>query len=159
MATTPGYSFAPTFENAALAQQGGSPAELPQGSVKVLNYKLPTSAKSRGISPLMGDAPSGGFGSAVLQSVLQTVLGPDAAAAIKAAIPGGTPVKDPGLGGVMPPVGGPPAPIFTSSAPSAPGLPVRPPKSSAPDAVITPAGFAESAGISNPFAGRGGGRF
>lgn len=87
-----GYSFAPTFENADLGKRGGSPAEFPQGSVKVLNFQIPRIAGAPGpnaISPLVGDTPSGAsFGSSVLQSVLHTVLGPDAGAAAASASPG-----------------------------------------------------------------------
>ena len=85
-----GYSFAPTFENAETAKRGGSPAEFPQGSIQVLNFRLPRVAGAPGpnaLSPLVGDRPSGGFGNAVLQSVLQTVLGPEAAAAVTSALP------------------------------------------------------------------------
>lgn len=95
MATTAlGYSFAPTFENAELGKRGGAPGDFPQGSLQVLNFRLPSvtgAPGSNALSPLTGDRPTGGFGSAVLQSVLHTVLGPDAAAALTAAMPSAAP--------------------------------------------------------------------
>lgn len=82
MADPIGASFAPTFENADLAARGGVAGSFPQGAIQILNYRLPTVGGAAGvpgsISPLLGDTRRGGFGSAVLQSVLHTILGPDA---------------------------------------------------------------------------------
>src|SRR5438132_9063804 len=86
MAEHLGARFAPTFDNADLAKRGGAPGQFPQGAIQILNYRLPTVAGAAGIpgslSPLIGDHPSGGFGNAVLQSVLHTILGPDAGAGL-----------------------------------------------------------------------------
>lgn len=86
MADQLGASFAPTFDNADLAKRGQVGGQFPQGSLQVLNYRLPSVAGAAGIpgsiSPLLGDQRRGGFGSAVLQSVLHTILGPDAGAGL-----------------------------------------------------------------------------
>lgn len=82
---TPGALFAPTFENAELASARGGPA--PQGPLQVLSYRLkPTPAVRGGFSPLASDRRSGVGNNALIQSVLQTVLGPEAAQAFLASI-------------------------------------------------------------------------
>lgn len=149
MATTPGYTFAPTFENAEMGRRGGSPGEFPQGSIQVLNFRLPRVAGAPGpnsVSPLVGDRPTGGFGSAVLQSVLQTVLGPDQAAALTAApaaasrSPLSAQAADPGsailtqlLRGSSSAAPSTQGPDFSAPAPVITG----PPPSRAPDPVVT----------------------
>lgn len=81
-----GYSFSPTQENAQLARTGQVAGAAPQGAIKTLNFRLPAQvgrASARSISPLVGQQSAGsGFGGAVLQSVLRTVLGVEAAAAL-----------------------------------------------------------------------------
>lgn len=81
-----GYSFAPTFENAQQVRGGGAAGAQPQGAIQTLNFRLPSvtgAASSRALSPLVGDQQRGSsFGSAVLESVLRTVLGSDAVAAL-----------------------------------------------------------------------------
>lgn len=83
-----GYAFAPTSDQAAQAKAGTvSPPAGGQQSLTTLNFKLPSASGDVGaaaevpgaISPLIGVQPSGGgsLSSAVLQSVLRTVLGPD----------------------------------------------------------------------------------
>lgn len=72
-----GIAFAPTSDNAAMA--GKTPGTAPQFSspVQVLNYRLPT-VSPNAISPLMSQQQQGsGISSAVLESVLKTVFGPD----------------------------------------------------------------------------------
>src|SRR5688572_17472990 len=97
-----GYSFAPTFENAE--RRGVGPR--PQGAIQTLNYRLPqvTGAPSR-LSPLVSDTPSMGFGNAVIQSVLRTILGPDAAASMPNSGHAGMPGQG-SMGGVPGAVGG-----------------------------------------------------
>jgi hypothetical protein len=72
-----GFAFAPTFENARM-EPGRGAGSQPQGAVQTLNYRLPRVSPGA-ISPLVGDRPAqGGFSSAVIESVLRTILGPDA---------------------------------------------------------------------------------
>jgi hypothetical protein len=82
-----GYSFAPTFDNQDTLRRGGRPGTLQQGQspLQVLHYELPRAGGNRlgSFSPLAGQGLRGtGIGSAVLQSVLRTVLGPEAAAGL-----------------------------------------------------------------------------
>lgn len=125
-----GYSFAPTFENAELAGRSGGPQA--QGPLQVLSYRLKRSpAITGGFSPLAGDQMSGASNSALIQSILHTVLGPDAAQAFLSSLssgvgggmgggmsmpannapvvkPGGEGVKLPTEGGSIAPPAGPP---------------------------------------------------
>lgn len=73
-----GYSFAPTQANADQAK--ASPPFGAQGAIKTLSYQLPkvTGAAGGGLSPLVGSEQHGsGITSAVLQSVLRAVFGPE----------------------------------------------------------------------------------
>lgn len=73
-----GFSFAPTFDNAEQAR-GQMTNAAPQGSIQTLNFALPK--VNNAPSPLVSDSRrSATFGGAVLESVLKTVLGPEAAA-------------------------------------------------------------------------------
>lgn len=76
-----GYAFAPSFENAEMGRQGGSPPTAPQGALQTINYQLPArfAGAPGGLSPLQGQDMAGqGRTSAVIQSILRTVLGPGA---------------------------------------------------------------------------------
>jgi len=78
-----GVNFAPTFAGAEQARQQGAQAQ-PQGALRTLSFRLPQvtgSASKNSLSPLVTNAPAGGFGGAVLQSVLRTILGSDALSA------------------------------------------------------------------------------
>lgn len=76
-----GYSFAPTFDQAELGKRGGVPPTRPQSSLQTLNYSLPSQTSAHAISPKVGNNQLGSsISSAVLQHVLQTVLGSDAGA-------------------------------------------------------------------------------
>lgn len=82
-----GYAFSPTTEQAAQAKHGqASPPFGSQGAIQTLNYSLPKVtgvAGASALSPMLGDTQLGsGITSAVLQSVLRTVLGPDHASLI-----------------------------------------------------------------------------
>lgn len=73
-----GASFAPTNENAQIA--GKTPGTAPSFSrpIQTLNFRLPSVKNAP--SPLLSQDQAGsGIGQAVLQSVLKTVLGVDAA--------------------------------------------------------------------------------
>ena len=85
MANPIGYSFAPTFQNAELAQQGATPGTAAQQALQTLTFKLkPKMAGAPGLSPLQGSERVGSsIGEAVLASVLRTVLGIDAAALLQ----------------------------------------------------------------------------
>lgn len=75
-----GYSFEPTMESADRARRGGVPGAAPQGAIQTLNFRLPRVTGAASLSPLTGqDRVGTNFGGAVLQSVLKTVLGPQAA--------------------------------------------------------------------------------
>ena len=84
-----GYSFAPTFENAAQAKS--TPGGTPQGAIQTLNFRLPRvtgAASAHALSPLVGQERVGAnFGGAVLESVLRTVLGAEQASAILSGSP------------------------------------------------------------------------
>lgn len=84
-----GYAFSPTEAQAAEARSGQvSPPFGSQGSIRTLNYSLPKITGAAGISPLVSDQRQGsGISSAVLESVLRTVLGPDHANMILAPSP------------------------------------------------------------------------
>lgn len=72
-----GYSFAPTGENAEQGKQGGKPPQTSQSALQTINYRLPKVQGSAAISPLISQDQAGSpFSSAVIQSVLRTVLGP-----------------------------------------------------------------------------------
>lgn len=78
-----GYSFAPTQAAADQTKAGGAPAFGAQGALKTLNFSIPKVTGAAGLSPLVGDQPSGaGISVTVLESVLRTVLGPDHAAMV-----------------------------------------------------------------------------
>ncbi len=92
-----GYAFSPTQAQADQAKAGQvSPPFGSQGAVKTLNFSLPKvtgAAGSSALSPLVGEQRRGpGISSAVLESVLRTVLGPDHAAMVLAPqpMPGGS---------------------------------------------------------------------
>lgn len=73
---TLGYAFAPTFDAAEEGKYGGSPAMTAQSPLQVLSYRLPKfKGAGGGLSPLQGDMRSGALSSAVIESVLRTVLG------------------------------------------------------------------------------------
>lgn len=80
MAAGIGFSFEPNAD-AGTAPGGSAPAFGSQSSIKTLNYQLPAqtgAVGAAGISPLVSQQRQGsGITSAVLQSVLRTVLGPD----------------------------------------------------------------------------------
>lgn len=96
-----GYSFAPTFENAQMEPRRGA-GNLPQGAIQTLNYRLPR-VTSGAISPLVSDQPAKtGFSSAVIESVLRTILGPEAFALGTSGLPQNEMVgalNQPGQGG------------------------------------------------------------
>lgn len=76
-----GYAFAPTFSNADLGKQGGSPPATPQGALQTLSFNLGprVAGAPGGLSPLQGTNQAGSsISQAVLASVLRTVLGADA---------------------------------------------------------------------------------
>lgn len=75
-----GYNFAPTFENAETGRRG-QPADQAQRAIQTLSFQLPkfAGAGRTGVSPLQGQPFAGSpISQAVLQSVLRTILGPDA---------------------------------------------------------------------------------
>ncbi len=148
MAGLPGWTFAPTFENAELARRGGSPVGTNQDAIQVLNFQLPKevgAASANAISPLVGSERRGvNLGSAVLDSVLKTILGADAASALLSGSPAaaapGRPGRDRGSdflsglggddhttsrpqggGGSSSPQGGLQAPPFGQEVPTLPG--------------------------------------
>lgn len=97
-----GYSFAPTSDQAAQAKGGQvSPPFGSQGAIKTLNYSLPKvtgAAGAASISPQVTQNKYGsGITSAVLESVLRTVLGPDHAGMVLGSSP--TPQNAGGFGG------------------------------------------------------------
>lgn len=75
-----GYAFAPTTENAQERPRGGM--DQSQRALQTLSFSLPTFAgagRRKGLSPLQGQSFAGSpMSQAVLQSVLRTVLGPEA---------------------------------------------------------------------------------
>ncbi len=78
-----GALFAPTFDNASELGRSGSPASA-QSSLQTLNFQLKkprvVGAAQNGLSPQQGSQQAGSsISSAVLQSVLRTVLGAEAA--------------------------------------------------------------------------------
>ena len=94
-----GYSFAPTFENAEMAGRNAA-ISAPQGPLQVLSYRLKkTPAVTGSFSPLASDrAPRTGIGnSALIQSVLRTVLGDEAAQAFLSSIDSQAGMADPGV--------------------------------------------------------------
>jgi hypothetical protein len=89
----PGYVFSPTNANADRARRGEVTPTTGQGPIQTLSYSLPKFKGAGGLSPLQGDKPSGAspFASAVLQSVLRTVLGSEAEAFFGGSMDGGSP--------------------------------------------------------------------
>lgn len=76
-----GYSFNPSFENAEMGRRGGEPPVKAQQSLQTINYQLPARVAGApgGLSPLQGQDQAGQSRmSAVIASVLRTVLGPGA---------------------------------------------------------------------------------
>lgn len=135
-----GYSFAPTFDNAEAARRTSS---APQTPLQVLSYRLERSpAVLGGFSPLATDQRSGVSNAALIQSVLRTVLGPEAAQMFLQAL-------EEGGGSGQPPTG----PIVAGN-PSSPGLanPFTPPPFAAPGGAPG-AGRPQGGGVVNPFAG------
>lgn len=81
-----GVSFAPTTDAANQPSSGvTSPSFGNASALKTLSFRLPSvtgaagggNAGSAGLSPQVGQDQRGSFASAVLESVLRTVLGPD----------------------------------------------------------------------------------
>jgi hypothetical protein len=101
-----GASFAPTFENARTMRPTGGGAAPSAQALQVLSYNLtPRVAGAPGVSPLQGQKRAGSsMGQAVLESVLKTVLGADAAMDIsqgaQSSSPFGTQGPDPGVSGM-----------------------------------------------------------
>jgi hypothetical protein len=100
MANNPfGATFAPTTENAqSRSGGGGGTYEAP---VQVLNFRLPQvtgAATANAISPLVGEARRPTFGSAVLESVFRTILGPEQASEFLGASPASASMFDQGAG-------------------------------------------------------------
>ncbi|MEQ1726740.1 MAG: hypothetical protein ABL982_00050 [Vicinamibacterales bacterium] len=91
-----GASFAPTTDNADRARRGEVPGAPSSEPLQVLNFKLKPQVAGApgGVSPLQTQATSGGFSSAVVQSVLRTVFGAENAGRFSA--PGLTPGDDGG---------------------------------------------------------------
>lgn len=106
-----GYAFAPTAENAQERSRGG--LDQSQRALQTLSFSLPSFAgagRRKGLSPLQGQSYAGSpISQAVLQSVLRTVLGVDAAASFGG--DGGS--SDPA--GVYGPSGGEVSPSFLQS--------------------------------------------
>lgn len=77
-ANTLGYSFAPSLENAE--GERNSPALSAQDPLQVLSYRLPKwKGAAGGLSPMQGAEQLGSsISSAVLDSIIRTVLGPQA---------------------------------------------------------------------------------
>lgn len=77
-ANTLGYSFAPSLENAE--GERNSPALSAQDPLQVLSYRLPKwKGAAGGLSPMQGSEQLGSsISSAVLDSIIRTVLGPQA---------------------------------------------------------------------------------
>jgi hypothetical protein len=73
-----GASFAPTNDNAQMAGKSAATAPSFSRPIQTLNFRLPKVTNAP--SPLLSQQQAGsGIGQAVLQSVLKTVLGVDAA--------------------------------------------------------------------------------
>lgn len=90
----PGYSFAPTFDNAEDARRGGTPAMTAQDPLQVLSYRLPKwTGAGGGLSPQQSQTMAGGIGNAVLESVIRTVLGPDASSVLDTLATGQQPLR------------------------------------------------------------------
>ena len=103
MAENFGYTFAPTFANAEDGKRGGTPPQQASGALRTLNYSLPRVAGAASISPLVSQPGAGGalpFSNAVLQSVLKTILGTDAVAAMNG-MPSGSQAPTDTYGGWM----------------------------------------------------------
>lgn len=91
-----GYSFAPTTDNADLGKRGGQPPYRTQDPIRTLNFQLPQVTGANSISPLAGQTRAGSsIGQAVLQSVLKTVLGADAASAFLSGSPASAAITAP----------------------------------------------------------------
>lgn len=117
-----GYSFAPTFSNAELGKRGGSPPASSQQALQTLSFRLKPRIAGAPGSPtsLMGAGPQGSpISSAVLESVLRTVLGPDAAAMLSAGSPAAMAASSPVSQAV--PSQFSPAPSASSEGRRAPG--------------------------------------
>jgi len=112
-----GYSFSPTTDNAEQARRGGSPPYRQQEPLRTLHFELPRvegTPPAGSLSPLQGSTRAGSsIGQAVLQSVLKTVLGADAASAFLSGSPAAAEASAP------PRMGMPGAPV--SAAPRVTG--------------------------------------
>lgn len=84
-----GVTFAPTADAARRAKMGGVAASPRGDAVQVLNFQLKprVAGVPGGLSPLQSQTTVGGFGNAVVQSVLKTVLGADALAGLRMQAP------------------------------------------------------------------------
>lgn len=71
---TPGYTFAPTFENAQNARQTQR-TQAPQGTIQTLNFKLPETLGPNAVSPQVAQPFTGGSNNAVLQAALKRIFG------------------------------------------------------------------------------------
>lgn len=126
-----GATFAPTADAAERAKTAPPPY---QGPMQVLNYRLPSVTGAAGaISPLVGEPRRPSFGSAVLESVLRTILSPDQVESLFSGSPAasqmqssvGTPGRDTGSDALAALSGGDyasPFPTFPRSATPAPNF-------------------------------------
>jgi hypothetical protein len=108
MAQPIGYNFAPTFANAEFGKQGGAPPTSAQQALQTLSFRLGprVAGAPGGLSPLQGTAQAGSsISSAVLASVLRTVLGADATMDMGDGRQSFSPGTMPGAGGLDPGVG------------------------------------------------------
>lgn len=119
-----GASFAPTFDNARQIRPTTGGTAPSSQALQVLSYNLqPRVAGAPGLSPVQGQRRAGSsMGQAVLESVLKTVLGPDAAVAIgqqaESSSPFGGPMTDPGIGAMT--AGQAPNPVIHPGGEGAP---------------------------------------
>lgn len=133
---TIGYAFAPTFNNAQQARRNAQ-ASAPAGTIQTLNFRLPNVTNAP--SPLITDQRMGStFGGAVLQSVLRTVLGPDAAAQFTpsgggGSVAGGSVGDDQGSAILAQLVGMARVPVPSQNRPSSPAPQFPTVNGSAPD--------------------------